>query len=231
MMINSCSDTQQVIVPAKNVVFQDSVRLKTNSASTISSASPRDSLPLGLSSVPKTAEVIFSDTTSVCERNIIADITFYDSNNIVSKIESGSFTRFPFIFTEKTRQLKAEARASLIKQLKPGLDIPSQPLHDDWIVLVIITAAFLYSLVRTASKNIFSGVTRFFLFRGINDPASRDIGGLFHWQSTILNLISFFIIGLFIYNSASFYDLIPSSLNGISLLVYFVWELLLLQLQ
>ena len=59
------------------------------------------------------------------------------------------------------------------------------------------------------------GVTRFFLFRGINDPSSRDIGGLFNWQSTILNLISFLIIGLFAYCAASYYDLIPSGISGI----------------
>jgi hypothetical protein len=53
------------------------------------------------------------------------------------------------------------------------------------------------------------------LFRGINDPFSRDIGGLFHWQSTILNLISFLIIALFSYSAASYNDFIPFGIKGI----------------
>jgi len=155
------------------------------------------------------------DTTSVCGRNSIADITFYDSNNVVTKIESGSSNSFPFLFTQKNKQMQIEERASLIKHLKSGQDLPAQPLHDDWIIEIILIAAFLYSLIRTKSKSMLPGVTRFFLLRGINDPSSRAIGGLFHWQSTILNLISFIIIGLFVYCGASYYDFIPSAISGI----------------
>jgi hypothetical protein len=60
-------------------------------------------------------------------------------------------------------------------------------------------------------------VTRFFLFRGINDPASRDIGGLFHWQSTIINFISFLVISLFAYSATEYYSLAPLNINGILL--------------
>jgi hypothetical protein len=156
--------------------------------------------------------VIISD--SICVRNSIADITFYDSNNIITRIESSSYKRFPFIFTEKNNQMKQEARASLIKHLKPGQEIPVQALHDDWFILIILVAAFLFSLIRTSASAMLPGVTRFFLFRGINDPLSRDIGGLFHWQSTILNLISFLILGLFVYCTVSYFQLIPDGISG-----------------
>jgi hypothetical protein len=53
------------------------------------------------------------------------------------------------------------------------------------------------------------------MVRGKNDPVSRNIGGLFNWQSTILNLISFFIIGLFVYSAATYYNFIPSDSKGI----------------
>ena len=155
------------------------------------------------------------DTTSVCVRNSITDITFYDSNNIVTKKELKSSSRFPFIFTEKTRQIQVETRASLIKSLKPGQDLLSQPFHDDWIIGIIFIAAFLFSLIRATSKSMLPRVTRFFLFRGINDPASRDMGRLFHWQSTLLNLVSFLIIALFAYFVASYYNLIPSGISGL----------------
>jgi hypothetical protein len=55
---------------------------------------------------------------------------------------------------------------------------------------------------------------KFFLFRGINDPGSRDKGGLFQWQSTILNLSSFLITGLFGYLAASYFDFIPAGFRG-----------------
>ena len=59
------------------------------------------------------------------------------------------------------------------------------------------------------------GIYRFFLFKGINDSSSMDVGGLFTGHSKILNLISFSIIGLFTYYAASYYDLIPAGISGI----------------
>jgi hypothetical protein len=58
-------------------------------------------------------------------------------------------------------------------------------------------------------------VERFFLFRGVNNPPSRDIGGLFTWESTVKNFISFLILGLFGYSAASYYNIIPSPIGGI----------------
>jgi hypothetical protein len=216
MIIYSRSDIQQDTIQVKNTVYQDSVVLATDSTLTIKSQHLADSAPRKPVYSRKPAVFVFSDTTAVCGRNGIADITFYDSNNIVYSIRSDSLKQFPFIFTEKTRQIQSEKRATIIKHLKPGQVIPFQPLHDDWIIVIILIAGFLYSLVRKTSKSALPGITRFFLFRGINDPASRDIGGLFHWQSTILNLISFFIAGLYGYTCASYYDLIPSALIGIN---------------
>ncbi|MEI6049484.1 MAG: DUF4271 domain-containing protein [Bacteroidota bacterium] len=155
------------------------------------------------------------DTTCVCARNSIADITFYDSNNVITKIESFSANKFPILFTEKTRQMQFKARTSLIKHLKPGQDLPSQPLHNDWMIGIILVCAFLFSLIRTTSKSILPGVVSFFLFRGIKDSSSREIDGLFHGQPKILSLISFFIIGLFAYCAASYFNVIPAGSRGI----------------
>ena len=155
------------------------------------------------------------DTNSVCLRNSISDITFYDSNNFVLKTDTLLIDRFPYVFIEKNKKIQNELRITLLKQLRPGKDNPSQPLHNDWIIGIILIAAFLYSLVRTTSKNMLPDVSRFFLFRGINDPSSRDIGGLLHWQPAILNLISFLIIALFAYCAASYYNFIPFGFSGI----------------
>jgi len=156
-----------------------------------------------------------SKSDSLCFRNCITDITFYDPNNIVTKIDSNTSAKFPFIFIEKNKQIHCKARKSILKHLRHGQDIPVQPLHNDWIIIIIIVVSFLFSVIRTSSRNPLPGITRFFLFRGVNDPSSRDISELFHWQSTILNLCSFLIIGLFAYNAGTYYNLIPESIGGI----------------
>lgn len=74
---------------------------------------------------------------------------------------------------------------------------------------------FLFSLIRASSKSALPEVTRFFLIRGSGDLSSRNTSGLFHWQSTTLNLISFLTISLFAYCTAFYYGLIPYNNNGI----------------
>jgi hypothetical protein len=156
-----------------------------------------------------------SDT--ICKRNSISDVTFYDSNNIIKKIGSYQSNGFPIQFIENTRQIQSEKKDFLIKQLRPGEDLPVFPEHNDWLLGVVLFSAFLFSIIRTTSKSMLPGAARFFLLRGINDPFSRGVNGLFHWQSTMLNLISFLTLGLFVYSAASYNDLIPGNLNGMVL--------------
>lgn len=156
----------------------------------------------------------FSDTTLVCKRNSIADITFSDSSSFIKSVEIPGRNGALLFLTEKSRIKQAEKREILVKHLKGGESIPLPKFHDDWLLLIILATAFLFSLIRINSKNLQSSI-RFFLFRGINDSVSRETGGLFHWQSTILNLVSFFIISLFGYYIAAFYDLIPQGISGI----------------
>jgi hypothetical protein len=156
-----------------------------------------------------------SDTSSVCARNSITDITFYDHDNFVFEIGKRHFKQFPFIFTEKVREKEAQERIFLIKHLKNGTDLPPMPFHTDWMIIVLLTSAFLFSLVKRTSGNLSTGFTKFFTFRGVTEPVSRDIGGLFYWQSTIMNLVSFLIIGLFCYSASEYYRLIPIGSKGI----------------
>jgi hypothetical protein len=155
------------------------------------------------------------DTTSVCSRNNIRDITFYDSTNFILTSGPDSIIQYPFIVIERTKKKESEIRQALIKHLNPGQELPASPLHNDWTIGIILTVAFLYSLIRNTSKKMLPDIARFFLFRGINDPVSRDIGGLFHWQSTVLNLSSFLIVALFAFVSSSSAGLIPAGSGGI----------------
>ena len=159
--------------------------------------------------------VVKSDT--VCVRNSISDVTFYDSNNVIKKIGTSQYNGFPIQFIEKTRQIQSEKKAFLINHLRPGQNLPVFRVHNDWLLGVVLLSAFLFSIIRTTSKSMLPGAARFFLLRGINDPFSRDVNGLFHWQSTILNLISFLTLGLFVYCAARYNDLIPYNINGIIL--------------
>jgi hypothetical protein len=215
MMIISSSDTQQDTLQVKNFVFKDSARTKSDSASFHNSHQLKDTAPKKVSLASKSVLSESTDTTSVCIRNSISDVTFFDSSNVILSIKPGSIQDFPFIFTEKNRQIQLREKAILTEHLKPGMEIPSKTHHEDWVILALLVSAFLFSLVRRAPKSFMPGIARFFLYRGISDPASRDIGGLFHWQSTILNLVSFLIVSLFGYMAAQYYDLIPHALSGI----------------
>ncbi|MCU0471816.1 MAG: DUF4271 domain-containing protein [Bacteroidales bacterium] len=154
------------------------------------------------------------DTFAVCIRNTVSDVTFYDSANLVTRIDKTELTRFPYQFTEKNSIRETAVRETLTKHLKDGREMPVRSFHDDWIVLVVLVSAFLYSVFRTVSKRMISEVTRFIFSRGIGDPASRDIAALFHWESTIMNLITFFNLALFAYCTALYYDSIPSGISG-----------------
>jgi hypothetical protein len=155
------------------------------------------------------------DTISVSARNSISDVTFYDSTNLITRINEKELNRFPFIFTEKNRKREDAAMVTLTKHLKEGKNLPIRLFHEDWIIFIVLAAAFIYSSLRTFSKNFFPEVIRFFSFRGVGDPVAGDISEVYRWQSTIVNLISFFNIALFIYCAASYYDFIPPKIPGI----------------
>jgi hypothetical protein len=158
------------------------------------------------------------DTSAVCSRNAISDVTFYDTANLVTRIDQTELTRFPFHFTEINRIRESEAKEILIKHLKPGQEKSVLPFHEDWIVLVILVSAFLYSVFRSVSKRLYSDVSRFFLFRGIGDSLLRDTSALFRWESTIINLISFLNLALFVYCIACYFEFIPEGISG-----FLVW--------
>ena len=160
-----------------------------------------------VSSLP---EVSITDTTSVCARNSIADVTFYDSLSFIRNLDRLPVVHFPGMFAERSRPLNQEQRTITINNLKDGRNLPQNPLHHDWIIAIVFLAAYLWLIVRTTSRNIFPELTRFILFRGINESSSRDTGSLFTWQSTILNFISFMVLGLFVYCAADWYSIIPA---------------------
>jgi hypothetical protein len=155
------------------------------------------------------------DTASFCTRNSISDITFHDSASFIFTIEPVNSNKFPFIFIEINSIHVAREKEFLMKKLRNGNEIPAQPLTNDWFIFAVMVSIFLYSLISVISKRFFNDMKRFFLFRGIGDPASRDMQGLFHWQSTIINLVSFLSIALFAYCAADYYEFMPEMIPGV----------------
>ncbi|HKK41417.1 MAG TPA: DUF4271 domain-containing protein [Bacteroidales bacterium] len=159
-------------------------------------------------------EVHITDTTSVCTRNSVYDFTFSDSTNLVIQPGFNPVSSFPVKYVEKIRKEQAEERTSLVAHLQPGEKLPAHAFHDDWIILVIMGAAFLYSIIRSSSSGLLNSILKFFLFRGISEASSRDLGGLFTWQSTMLNFVSFTVLGLFAYMASEFYNIaLPVSIK------------------
>jgi hypothetical protein len=155
-----------------------------------------------------------SDTTSVCSRNSISDVIFYDSANLVVRTGRAGTTDFPYIFIEKNRIREERAEMVLAKHLKEGRGNAEHLFQNDWIILVLLAAAFLYSILQKFSQKFIPEATRFFLFHGIGDPSSRDMGALFNWQSTIINLVSFMNLALFVYCAAAYFDFMPAGGSG-----------------
>jgi len=162
--------------------------------------------------ITRVPEVAITDTTSVCARNSIADITFYDSLSFVRNLDQLPPVFFPYSYVEKTMLLNQEQGTSMAGTLNEGSILPQKPLHHDWIIGVVFLAAYLWLIVRNTTRSIFPEMTRFFLLRGINESPSRDTGSLFTWQSTVMNFVSFMVLGLFTYCAAEWYDFIPEGI-------------------
>ena len=140
-----------------------------------------------------------SDTTTVCTRNPVADVTYYDSTSFVYRLDPAIADRFAFTFTDINRDKYLKNKEHLIITLKEGEWLPPRPYHSDWMIPVILFSAFLFALVRAIHGNFFDSMIRFLTMRGVNENSSRDTGVIFQWQSTILNLASFLAISLFGY--------------------------------
>ncbi len=148
-------------------------------------------------------------------RNPFHDVIFSNPESGAVRFDQDYSNRFPFLFIEINRKREAETMAALTENLKDGKLISPRPFHNDWIILVILASAFLYATLSAFYGKLFQDVKRFLLFSGIGDPASRETGALFHWKSTLFNLISFLNIALFIYFTAEYYGFIPDGISGI----------------
>ena len=134
------------------------------------------------------------DTVSVCRRNPVADIIFNSSNYVVPEL----YLSFPFQFVKKNNETLSEKRESIEKSLKSGEALPAAPFSSDWIIGVIILIIILFSIAYASVKTLFSGIFRFFLFRGTKETETK-VTEVFQWQSIFFSISSIFVISIFIY--------------------------------
>jgi hypothetical protein len=171
---------------------------------------------------PVASDTIRVDTTSFCSRSTIADVTFYDSLSFVRNIRLYNPGSIPFKFTSKSGSEPGKYRPLLIKELKEGTRLVRNPFHQDWATFLIFFSFWLFLLVRSTIRSLRSEITRFFLFRGINEPVSRDLATLFYWQSTLFNFISFLIISLFVFSASLYFNFSPAEIHpGLTILIMF----------
>jgi hypothetical protein len=212
------TDSSFATEPSQTFVFPDTSAAITDSAQLQAPVEMKESSVVRPLATTETLKPKITDTTSVCLRSKIIDFTFHNSADRETISSQTACGQFPYTFKETLKQRVPQSQSSTVKNLKPGIELPAQPFQQDWIIIILLLAAFLYSLIGTISKNIVQGTVRFFLFRGINDYTSRDSGGFFNWQSTIKNFISFNIIGLFGYSAIVTLNIIPGEITGI-----FIW--------
>ena len=212
-----------------DIILQDSISQQTDSSTkklniSVNPFSERESVNAGKTSFSEKEDPPeLYDTTSVCLKNKHVDITFFDSTNVLNQIGKQTPDNFPFLFIEKNRDLKMKSKLILQTHLKNGKEIPAKILNDDWIIVIVIISVLIYAIINTLPKKITREVKSFFLFRNTGDPSLSDTGELFHWQSTLFNLVSFLNLALFAYLATAYYNIIPDSIPR-----FLFWLILLL---
>jgi hypothetical protein len=161
--------------------------------------SPQDTLRSGIDSFK----------ISVCPRNYFSFVTFGDSGTTLQITNKKITQGFPVRLLKSARELEQKQYITLKEKLREGKGFERDTLYSDWILGILLISAFLITFVRSnggkAVKNIFNSL----FFQSPRTNATRDIGGLFHWQSTLVNLFSFINIGLFLYFIQRYYSLSP----------------------
>ncbi|HLN55815.1 MAG TPA: DUF4271 domain-containing protein [Bacteroidales bacterium] len=161
-----------------------------------------------------TSEGSSADSSLVCRRNDLENISFYDKSSFLHRLSVPLSDPSVIELSSRAKDIRAGKYQVLLTRLKAGENPPAERLNHDFILLVLVGVVLLMAAIRSSIKN-FQPVTRFFLFRGLNDQASNDTGVLFHWQTTLLNLMSFFIISLFAYQVSAIEGIVPAGWNGI----------------
>jgi hypothetical protein len=193
----------------KAIVRQDTIKQLQDSSAHKNIARSDSVNHIQTTKIQVVAKVQIPDTATSCRRSGIADVTFYDSDNIITRINISELQNFPFVFTGINKKNLEESKANLLHHLKQGEELPVDYFHNDWVLPVILLTILIYGIIKAESVKFFKGIIKFISFRGINESASSEMVSLFNWQSTLFNLASFINISLFAFYTILWYNVIP----------------------
>jgi hypothetical protein len=186
-------------------IEQDTTILRQVTAKTFP-GTRNDTLP------EKATNAATPDTFSVCRRNSVADVTYYDQGNAALRANIPGGNSAILILSKNNTERIQQQREILLRSLKNGEERPVVAFHSDWSMLVILISFLLFTLVKTSTRNLKRSEKTF----PLKSADNHDSGGLFHWQSTIMNLVSFLVLALFCYNAASIYGTLPAGFSGLA---------------
>jgi len=211
----------------QNIIRQDSVRPFQDTL-LIKTIIPADSAgPAGIVKSINTGQALpveipaIADTTSVSRRNPFSEILYSDTLNRNLPVFNDHSLFFPFSYIGKNENTGYQKTGIITSNLRDGKEIPHQPFNDDWIIVILLAAAFIYSTLSVFPGKLFYNVKAFLFFKGIGDTTSRDRGVFFQWQSILINIVSFSGAALFAYCTADYYGFYPFRLSGILLWLIF----------
>lgn len=177
--------------------------------------------PKTIKSTPAVSEIppeaIVTDTTAVCSRNTVADITYSDPSSYAAFLNTELRNELPW-FVAGQLQEENLRESVVIRDLKEGKRLPDSLFSHDWIIIIIFLTALTAGFIRNTSRNLLTGLSSFFLLRGIGDPSSRDTGILLRWHTLLLNFVTLVTIALFIFCVSEYYGF----MQGISPLLSWV---------
>jgi len=168
-----------------------------------------------------------TDTVSVSRRNPFGEIIFPDSASGKIPFLSDHSIYFPFSLIGKSESKEYLNDGIITSDLREGRSIERQPFNDDWIIVIVLAAAFIYSTLSSFPGRLFHNVKTFLFFKGVGDPSSRERGAFFQWQTILINIVSFSCAALFAYCTAEFYHFYPFGISGIVLWIIFFGMILL----
>jgi len=155
-------------------------------------------------------------------KNRVGDIIYYDNPNLNQVDFRINQNFFPFGYIDISKKNQISSTSIITSHLRDGKEVPQRPFSENWIILLIVISAFIYSSISIYSGKQINNIKSFLLFKGIGDPASREISAFSRWNILILNLVTFVNLSLFVYMAIDYNDFKFSGISGIAL-----WAILL----
>jgi hypothetical protein len=220
----------------QNIILQDTVRISQDTT-IIKATAPADSAILAdkvrsISTGQKIPVNItaVADTVSVSKRHPFGEIIYPDSSGADISFFSDHSIFFPFSFIGKSESKEYQKTGGITTGLHEGRLIDPQPFNDDWIIIIVLVSAFIYSTLSAIPGRLFHNAKTFLLFKGIGDPSSRERGNFFQWQTILINIVSFSGAALFAYCTADYFHFYPFGISGILLWFIFLGLILMADL-